>query len=197
MKKLIFATNNQHKLHEVKLILADLYEVVGMAEAGFTDDIPENEPTLEGNARLKARYIHSRTNENVFADDTGLEIAALNGEPGVYSARYAGPGKQSEDNLQLVLTKMKNITARNAQFRTAICLVLNNREYLFEGIVKGTILHQKEGMAGFGYDPIFQPEGFSQSFAQMPLSVKNQISHRGLAIQQMTEFLKNLPKIGQ
>jgi XTP/dITP diphosphohydrolase len=190
MERLIFATNNLHKLEEVKHILAGVFEVVGMAEAGFTEDIPENEPTLDGNACAKARYINIRTHENVFADDTGLEILALNGEPGVYSARYAGPGKHAEDNLQLVLEKMRLISERQAQFRTAICLILNNKEYLFEGIVKGTILRQKQGLAGFGYDPIFQPEGFTESFAQMQLSLKNQISHRGLAMQKMMGFLK-------
>jgi len=189
MDRLIFATNNPHKLEEVKQILSGFFQVVGMSEAGFTENIPENEPTLEGNARTKAQFIYSRTKANVFADDTGLEIESLNGEPGVFSARYAGPGKTSEDNLQLVLEKMKTAVNRKAQFRTAICLILNHKEYLFEGIVKGTLLTQKKGDSGFGYDPIFLPDGYSESFAQMPMNLKNQISHRGLAMQKMVSFL--------
>ncbi|MFA6402641.1 MAG: RdgB/HAM1 family non-canonical purine NTP pyrophosphatase [Salinivirgaceae bacterium] len=192
MEQLIFATNNRHKLEEVKHILSGLFQVVGMSEAGFTEDIPENEPTLEGNARTKAQFIYNLTKSNVFADDTGLEIEALNGEPGVFSARYAGPSKTSEDNLQLVLQKMKTAENRKAQFRTAICLILNHKEYLFEGIVKGTLLTQKQGASGFGYDPIFQPDGYAESFAQMPINLKNKISHRGLAMQKMVSFLNNM-----
>ncbi len=189
MERLIFATNNPHKLQEVAHILKGLFEVVGMNEAGFIEDIPENELTLEGNAKAKAQFIYSRTLANVFADDTGLEIESLNGEPGVFSARYAGQGKSSEDNLQLVLQKMESVGNRKAQFRTTICLILNNKEYLFEGIIKGIILTKKQGASGFGYDPIFQPDGYSESFAQMPMELKNQISHRGLATKKMVEFL--------
>jgi XTP/dITP diphosphohydrolase len=191
METLVFATNNAHKLEEVKQILEGYFNVIGMTEAGFNDDIPENEPTLEGNARVKAKYMANQLKSHVFADDTGLEIEALNGEPGVISARYAGAGKKAEDNIQLVLEKLKGESDRKAQFRTVICLIFNEKEYLFEGIVKGTILTQKHGSSGFGYDPIFQPEGFTDSFAEMDMMVKNKISHRGLAIQKMVDFLKN------
>jgi len=190
MEKLVFATNNPHKLTEVKHMLQDLYEVIGMKEAGFFEDIPENEPTLEGNARTKALYIYNKLKVNVFADDTGLEIAALNNAPGVYSARYAGSDKNSIANMNMVLEKMKNESNRKAQFRTAICLILNSKEYIFEGIVKGKILEKPIGEAGFGYDPIFEPQGYNISFAQMDMTEKNTISHRGRAIQQLVNFLK-------
>lgn len=191
MDKLIFATNNSHKLHEVKQLLKNQFDVIGMEEAGFTDDIPENEPTLEGNARAKARYIYEKLKVNVFADDTGLEIDVLNGEPGVYSARYAGPAKSSEANMLLVLNKLQHQENRKARFRTAICLIYQDKEYLFEGIVTGQILHTKKGDAGFGYDPIFQPDEYNLSFAEMPLDEKNKISHRGRAIQKLVAFLSS------
>lgn len=190
METLIFATNNNHKLTEVKQMLKGIYKVLGLEEAGIFEDIPENEPTLEGNAQEKARFLHNKLKVNVFADDTGLEIKALNGEPGVYSARYAGPDKNSMDNMQKVLDKMTDETERQAQFRTAICLILNNKEYIFEGKVKGKILAKPKGEKGFGYDPIFEPEGYNISFAQMQMDIKNQISHRGRAIQKLVQFLK-------
>jgi len=194
MEKLIFATNNEHKLIEVKQMLSGLFEVVGLNEAGISEDIPENEPTLEGNAEIKAQYVHKKLNTNVFADDTGLEIAALNNEPGVYSARYAGTDKDADANMKKVLDKMQNITHRKAQFRTSICLILHNKTYFFEGHVKGEILNSASGSKGFGYDPIFKPEEYEGSFAEMPMDEKNKISHRGRAIQQLIEFLKNQTK---
>lgn len=194
MDKLIFATNNEHKLNEVKQMLKELYIVLGLKEAGIFEDIPENESTLEGNARTKAQYVHNKLNVNVFADDTGLEIQALNGEPGVISARYAGPGKDSIDNMNKVLIKMNGVSDRSAQFRTSICLILNNKEYFFEGVVTGNILENPLGKAGFGYDPIFQPENHTISFAQMGMDEKNLISHRGRAIQKLVQFLKTQTK---
>lgn len=194
MDKLIFATNNDHKLTEVKQMLNGKYEVLGLKEAGIFEDIPENEPTLEGNARIKAWFVHDKLKVNVIADDTGLEINALMGEPGVMSARYAGPGKDSNDNMEKVLLKMNHITDRTAQFRTVICLILNNEEFMFEGIVEGKILEKPIGRAGFGYDPIFVPEQHSTSFAQMDMIEKNKISHRGRAIEKFVQFLKTTTK---
>lgn len=187
---LIFATQNKHKLEEVNHLLNDLFNVIGLHDAGFGDDIPEDEPTLEGNARFKARYIYNKLHKNVFADDTGLEIEALNGEPGVISARYAGEGKNPEDNIQLVLKKLQGVENRKAQFRTVICLIFNHQEFVFEGVVKGTLLTEKNGISGFGYDPIFKPDGYEETFAQMPMELKNKISHRGLAIQKLIAFLQ-------
>jgi XTP/dITP diphosphohydrolase len=194
MEKLIFATNNEHKLSEVKQMLEGLYQVIGLEEAGIFEDIPENEPTLEGNARFKARFIHEKFNMNVFADDTGLEIESLNGEPGVFSARYAGEAKNSDNNMKKVLFNLSNSTNRSAQFRTVLCLILNYKEFLFEGIVKGEILEKPIGHTGFGYDPIFKPEGHSLSFAEMGMKEKNEISHRGRAIQKFVQHLKSKTK---
>jgi len=189
MEQLIFATNNSHKLEEVRKILDGRFQVIGLEEAGITEDIPENAPTLEGNAAEKARYINQRLNTNVFADDTGLEVEALDGAPGVYSARYAGIEKDSLSNMRKVLHAMEEQTNRVAQFRTVICLIYNNREFYFEGIVKGKILTKPRGVAGFGYDPIFLPDGFSDSFAEMHMELKNTISHRGKAIEKLIHFL--------
>jgi XTP/dITP diphosphohydrolase len=191
MEQLIFATNNLHKLTEVKSMLQGLYHVVGMAEAGITDDIPEEAETLEGNALEKARYLHRLLGQNIIADDTGLEIEALDGEPGVYSARYAGPQKNPADNMQKVLDELWGVTNRKAQFRCVICLILHNQEHLFEGVVEGEILHHPTGQGGFGYDPIFKPKGFLNSFAELPPDTKNQISHRGIAVAKMVAFLKS------
>ena len=190
MKKLVFATNNEHKLYEVKKMLSGFYKVIGLKEAGIHEDIPENEPTLDGNAKAKAQYVWDKLKLNVFADDTGLEIDALNGEPGVYSARYAGPDKNSIDNMKLVLEKMGNTHLRSAQFRTSICLILEGNTYYFEGKVVGSMLESPRGTEGFGYDPIFQPQGYTVSFAEMPLDEKNKISHRGRAISKLIDFLK-------
>lgn len=186
---LVFATNNKHKLEEISQIIGDQYQIISLKELGCFDDIPETEETLEGNALLKARYIHSRYHCNCFADDTGLEIEALNGEPGVYSARYAGEACSFEDNIVKVLQKMEGKTNRKAVFRTVIALILDDHEYLFEGAIKGTIIKDKKGISGFGYDPIFEPEGYSETFAEMGNELKNQISHRALATQKLTQFL--------
>lgn len=187
--KLVFATNNAHKLHEVAQVVGEAFELVSLKECGITEDIPENEPTLEGNALAKARYIYSRTGLNCFADDTGLEVDALNGEPGVRSARYATDGHDDEANKRLLLERMRGVENRAAQFRTALVLIMDGKEYLFEGIVRGRILCEERGEGGFGYDPLFAPEGEERSFAQMSADEKNAISHRGRAVRKLAEFL--------
>lgn len=171
-------------------MLDGLYDVIGLEEAGIYEDIPENEPTLEGNARAKALYIWNKFHKNVFADDTGLEISPLNGEPGVFSARYAGEDKNANKNMQLVLEKMKGKNQRSAQFRTSICLILDGEEHYFNGTVSGNIIENPTGNEGFGYDPIFVPIGYNITFAEMPLHEKNKISHRGRAIEKLIFFLK-------
>lgn len=188
--KLVFATNNKHKLEEIRRLLKGVQEIVSLEEIGCHADIPEDHDTLEENALQKARYIRQHYGLDCFADDTGLEIKALDNRPGVYSARYAGPEKDDAENMKKVLAEMAGMTERDACFRTVIALILNGREYLFEGRVDGTILTEKQGEAGFGYDPIFRPEGFATSFAQMPMDQKNEISHRGRAIQKLVGFLK-------
>lgn len=187
--KLVFATNNKHKLKEITEIVGDQYRIVSLNELGCYEDIPETENTLEGNALLKARFIQSRYHCNCFADDTGLEIEALHGEPGVYSARYAGDHCSFEDNIVKVLQKLEGKTNRNALFRTVIALIIDGQEFLFDGAIKGTIIEAKKGISGFGYDPIFIPEGFTETFAEMGDDLKNKISHRALATQKLTQFL--------
>lgn len=187
--QLVFATNNEHKLQEAKVILQDKVEILSLRDINCSEDIAETANTLEGNALIKAKYIFENYHINCFSDDTGLEIEALNNEPGVYSARYAGIDKNSEANMQKVLDKLKNTTNRKAQFRTAIALFFEGREYTFEGKVKGIILNKKHGHLGFGYDPIFQPLGYTQSFAEMPMNIKNKISHRGFALQKLSDFI--------
>ena len=188
--KIVFATNNAHKLREVQQTVGDKFEIVSLRECGVVEDIPENEPTLEGNALAKARYIYSRTGLSCFADDTGLEVDALGGEPGVRSARYATDGHDDEANKRLLLERMEGKEDRGAQFRTAMALILDGEEYLFEGVVRGEILTQECGNEGFGYDPLFAPEGRSESFAEMSSEEKNAISHRGRAVRKLAEFLK-------
>ena len=188
--KLVFATNNAHKLGEVSQVVGDKFEIVSLRECGITEDIPENEPTLEGNALAKARYIYERTGLNCFADDTGLEVDALGGEPGVRSARYATDGHDDEANKRLLLEHLQGVENRAAQFRTAVALILNGEEYLFEGIVRGEIAHEEHGEGGFGYDPLFFPEGGELTFAQMSSEEKNAISHRGRAVRKLAEFLQ-------
>ena len=188
--KLVFATNNRHKLQEVKDILGSRVEVLSLAEIGCHDDIPETGATLEENALIKARWVSEKYNCNCFADDTGLEVDALGGAPGVYSARYAGEECNSEANMQKLLHNLTGENNRNAQFRTVIALIINNREFTFDGIVKGTISTGKMGEAGFGYDPIFVPEGYSQSFAQMGSEEKNRISHRYRATEKLSKYLR-------
>ncbi len=188
--KLVFATNNQHKLKEIQHILGDRIELLGLKDIGCDEDIPETCPTLEGNASQKAFYIFNKYGNNCFADDTGLEIEALNGEPGVYSARYAGEEKSAEANMEKVLLGMREIKNRKARFRTVISLVIDGEEILFEGIVNGKIRTDKRGDEGFGYDPIFQPDGYLETFAEMNLNEKNKISHRARAVQKLVTFLK-------
>ena len=188
--KLVFATNNVHKLREVAQELGDAYTLLTPRDCGITEDIPENEPTLEGNALAKARYINSRTGLDCFADDTGLEVDALGGEPGVRSARYATEGHDDEANKRLLLERMAGTDDRGAQFRTAIALITGGREMLFEGIVRGTIAREEHGEGGFGYDPLFIPEGSDLTFAQMSGERKNAVSHRGRAVRKLVEYLR-------
>jgi XTP/dITP diphosphohydrolase len=190
--QLIFATNNSNKLKEVNSLLNSSFVLKSLTDIGFCEDIPETENTLEGNALLKARIIAEKYNCNCFADDTGLEIVALDGEPGVFSARYAGEEKNSEKNMQKVLEKLTNVSNRKAHFRTVIALIIEGKEYLFEGIVKGEITQKKRGVDGFGYDPIFMPDGYDKTFAEMTLQEKNQVSHRAIALKKMTEFLNEM-----
>ncbi|MFT3751943.1 MAG: non-canonical purine NTP diphosphatase [Paludibacter sp.] len=190
MKKLVFATNNAHKLSEVRAILAPDFEIISLAELNCNDDIPETADTLEGNALLKAQYIHSKFGFDCFADDTGLEVDALNGEPGVYSARYAGDAHCAHDNMCKVLEKLGDNPNRNARFRTVIALILNGETKYFEGEITGNIATQPRGDKGFGYDPIFVPEGYMISFAQLSAEEKNQISHRALAVKKLVEYLQ-------
>lgn len=189
-KKLVVATNNAHKLEEIAAILGDEMELLSLKDIHCDADIPETADTLEGNARQKAMYIYENYGMDCFADDTGLEVEALNGAPGVYSARYAGDGHDSEANMQKLLHELGDKENRKAQFRTAICLILEGKEYLFEGIVKGEIIEEKRGGAGFGYDPIFVPEGYDLTFAELGNDIKNTISHRARAVEKLCSFLK-------
>lgn len=189
--KLVFATNNLNKLREVQEMLTNSIEILSLNDINCFGEVEETETTLEGNAKLKADYISKNFRYNCFADDTGLEVESLNGQPGVYSARFAGEPRDSEKNMQKLLSELSGKDNRKAQFRTAICLNIDDKQYLFEGVCKGEILKEKQGEKGFGYDPIFQPEGFNQSFAEMSSEDKNKISHRGLAIQKLVDFLKN------
>ena len=189
MKTLVFATNNSHKLQEISHAAGDHIRILSLTDINCTEEIDETAGTLEGNALLKARYIKEHYDYNCFADDTGLEIESLNGKPGVYSARYAGPGHDHQKNMDKVLFEMAGQANRKAQFRTVIALILEGQEYLFEGIVKGEILTERHGDKGFGYDPIFKPDGFDLSFAEMDLDDKNEISHRGRATRKLAEFL--------
>ena len=187
---IIFASNNEHKIREVRSMLGNNFNLLSSSDVNILDDIPENEPHLEGNALSKARFIHSKTGLNVFADDTGLEIEALNGLPGVHSARFAGESKNSAANIEKVLLLLGKSENRNARFRTVIALILDKKEYLFEGIVTGTITREKRGAEGFGYDPVFVPDGKRITFAEMDLVEKNSISHRARAFEKLILFLK-------
>lgn len=192
--KLVFATNNRHKLDEIRELLGDGFELLTLSDIGCNEDIPEEQPTLEGNARQKAFYVYEKYGYSCFADDTGLEVDALSGEPGVLSARYAGPGKDPQDNMDKVLKKMEGISNRKARFRTVISLVLEGEETQFEGVVKGEIIREKRGGAGFGYDPVFLPAGYDRTFAEMDVDEKNAISHRGRAVTKLIRFLKTVWK---
>ena len=192
-KKLVFATNNAHKLSEVSAILGDKIELLSLKDIDCNDDIPETADTLEGNALLKARYIYDKYGVDCFADDTGLEVEALNGAPGIYSARYAGgDGHDSEANMKKLIANLEGINNRKAQFRTVVAMILDGKEYLFEGIVTGRIIEDKRGTTGFGYDPIFIPEGYEQTFAELGDEVKNQISHRSRAVHKLCKFLNSI-----
>ena len=189
--KLVFATNNLNKLKEVQEMLPSSIELLSLKDISCFDEIEETETTLEGNAHLKADYITKKFGFNCFADDTGLEVESLGGKPGVYSARFAGEPSNSENNMQKLLVDLETKTNRKAQFRTAVSLNINEKKFLFEGICAGEILTKKQGEKGFGYDPIFKPEGFNQSFAKMTSEEKNKISHRGIAVRKLVEFLSN------
>jgi XTP/dITP diphosphohydrolase len=186
---LVFATNNIHKAEEIQLIMPDGYKISTLNEIGCVQDIPETADSLEGNAALKSAYVLKYYRMDCFADDTGLEIEALNGEPGIFSARYAGQSKNSDDNMNLVLEKLKGNNNRKARFRTVISLRFQGSEHSFEGIVNGKICTEKSGKEGFGYDPIFQPEGYDCTFSEMSMEEKNRISHRGIAVQKLIDFL--------
>ena len=191
-RKLVFATNNAHKLEEVAAILGDQVELLSLNDIGCRTDIPETAETLEGNALLKSSYIYKNYHLDCFADDTGLEVETLNGAPGVYSARYAGgEGHDAQANMLKLLHELDGKENRKAQFRTAISLILDGKEYLFEGVIKGEIIKEKRGDSGFGYDPVFMPEGYDRTFAELGNDIKNQISHRALAVQKLCEFLQS------
>lgn len=190
MDKLVFATNNPHKLEEVRAILGSDVEVLSLRDIGCTADIPETADTLEGNALLKARFVASRYGVDCFADDTGLEVAALDGAPGVYSARFAGPGCTPADNVRKLLGLMQDADDRSARFRTVVALIRGGKEYCFEGMVGGTIARTPAGCGGFGYDPVFVPEGYDRTFAELPPAEKNRISHRARAVAKLADFLR-------
>lgn len=193
MKRLVFATNNAHKLEEVSAILGDKIELFSLKDINCQTDIPETADTLEGNALLKSSYIFQNYHLDCFADDTGLEVEALDGAPGVYSARYAGgEGHNAEANMLKLLHEMESKENRKAQFRTVISLILDGKKYLFEGVIKGEIIKEKRGDSGFGYDPVFVPEGYNQTFAELGNDIKNRISHRALAVNKLCDFLRRL-----
>lgn len=187
--QLVFASNNKNKILEIQSILPETIKILSLEDIGCLEDIPETADTIEGNAILKANYVTQKYGYDCFADDTGLEVAALNGEPGVYSARYAGEQRNSDDNMNKVLNSLSGENNRNAQFKTVIALNLKNKQELFTGIAKGEITLEKTGNKGFGYDPIFQPLGYKETFAELSLEIKNVISHRGKATQQLIQFL--------
>ena len=188
--ELIIASQNQNKLVEFKKILGDKINLFSLSDIGLNQEIPENEKTIKKNAMFKAKFVNIQTGKNVFADDTGLEIDSLNGEPGVYSARYSGVERNSDKNIELVLTKLKNKSNRNSRFKTIISLILDGKSVYFEGVVEGKITEEKRGSNGFGYDPIFQPNGYASTFGEMSLNEKNKISHRSIAINKMVQYLK-------
>lgn len=189
MKKIVFATNNAHKLQEVSDILEDKIQIMNLKDIHCEEEIPETSDTIEGNAYQKANYIYEHYHVDCFADDTGLEVEALNGAPGVYSARYAGPQHNSKDNIRKLLTDMQDIENRTAQFRTAIVLILDGKIHLFEGTIKGTIIRSERGSGGFGYDSVFVPDGFEKTFAELGEEIKNKISHRAIATKKLVKFL--------
>ena len=189
--RIVFATNNAHKLAEVQAVLGPGFELVTPRGCGVEEEIPETQPTLEGNASQKAHYLHDRTGLDCFADDTGLEVAALGGAPGVHSARYATDGHDFAANSRLLLRNLEGQADRRARFRTVIALILDGEEHRFEGIVEGRIIERETGDEGFGYDPLFVPDGYDRTFAQMTVEEKNAVSHRARAVRKLVEFLKN------
>jgi XTP/dITP diphosphohydrolase len=191
LKKIVFATGNPNKLKEINAAIKS-FKIVGLKDLGINEEIPETGITLKENALQKAKYVYDKTGLNCFSDDTGLEIEALNNKPGVYSARYAGADCSAENNMQKVLKELYSIRNRKAKFKTVIALILNGKEFFFEGAVNGTVLKEKKGIGGFGYDPIFKPEGYKETFAEMSIGLKNKISHRGLAVQKLVNFLEAL-----
>jgi len=192
--ELLFATNNKHKIREISDLLDDRFKILGLSDVNITEDIPEDAETLTENALFKAKFVHDRTGMNVFADDTGLEVDALGGAPGVYSARYAGEGKSFDDNINKLLAEMQGAENRRARFRTVIALILDGTEYFFEGAVEGEIITERRGNGGFGYDPVFLADGYDRTFAEIPLSEKNKISHRARAMRKLLEFLTDRRK---
>ncbi|MBQ7180824.1 MAG: RdgB/HAM1 family non-canonical purine NTP pyrophosphatase [Bacteroidaceae bacterium] len=197
LPRLIMATNNSFKLSEVRQMVGDRYQVMGLADIGCHEDIPETADTLVGNALQKARYVHEHYGVDCFADDTGLEVEALGGEPGVFTARYGamhgyGESHDTDANIRCLMDKLRNAPTRRACFRTVIALIMDGREHLFEGVVHGEILRERCGAEGFGYDPVFAPEGRGLAFAEMPLATKNRISHRGRAVRLLTEYLRDI-----
>jgi XTP/dITP diphosphohydrolase len=188
---IIFATNNKHKVKEIRELLNPGFRLLGLSDVDINEEVPEDENTLEGNALFKAKYVHDRTGMNVFADDTGLEVEALDGAPGVHSARFAGNDKDSSANIEKLLGLLDGKENRKARFRTVIALIMENKEYLFEGIVNGKIIDHKRGDEGFGYDPVFVADGFTKTFAEIPLAEKNLVSHRAMAFKKLLDFLEN------
>ena len=191
VKKIVFATGNPNKLNEIKSAI-NSFEIVGLKDLRITEEIPETGDTLKKNALQKAKYVYDKTGLDCFSDDTGLEIEAINNRPGVYSAMYAGSDCNAENNMRKVLEELGETLNRTAQFKTVIALILQGKEYFFEGVVKGEILKEKKGKDGFGYDPIFRPLGYKESFAEMSIAQKNEISHRGLAVKKLVKFLASL-----
>ncbi|QKJ63032.1 non-canonical purine NTP diphosphatase [Flavobacterium sp. M31R6] len=191
--KIVFATNNANKIHEIQSMLPESIQIISLESIGCHEDIPETADTIEENAIMKANYVTEKYGYDCFADDTGLEVDSLNGEPGVYSARYAGEQRSSEDNMDKLLLNLENSTNRDAQFKTVITLNLKGKQYLFTGIARGEITLEKNGNQGFGYDPIFRPEGYQETFAQLSLETKNAISHRGKATRELIAFLNQNP----
>ncbi len=191
VNKIVFATGNPNKLKEVSSVIKE-FEIIGLRDVKITEEIPETGDTLKKNALQKAKYVYDKTGLDCFSDDTGLEIEALNNRPGVYSAMYAGPDCNAENNMRKVLEELGEAPNRAAQFKTVIALILQGKEYFFEGVVKGGILKEKKGKDGFGYDPIFKPFGYKESFAEMSIAQKNEISHRGLSVKKLVKFLASL-----
>lgn len=190
MKSIVFATNNQHKIDEIQAILGDEFKIIPLSEIGCNEEIPETSMTIEGNATQKALYVSQKYNVDCFADDTGLEVEALGGKPGVNSARYAGPGHDFEANVTKLLKELHGQLSRRARFKTVISLVYDDNEVLFEGIINGIIIPERRGKGGFGYDPVFVPDGYEQTFAEMPSDLKNSISHRAIATRKLIQYLK-------